>query len=299
MSGEQRERREPMKPTRTRETQAMPSHFEPRRLGSRRRALASGALLVLAPWITASAAADDFELSFVPKPGAVQAEPPLPDMGSLPVQLVLDDNESEGQTGFNGNTASQFLWFNRFTPETPDFTLTEVWVLFEPGPNMAVDNAIEIVVYQDDDGDPTNGAALLASLEATIQVLDGTTFSIYPTGPIEFRGGGDLLVGVISRFVESGVTSPTFPASVDTTATQDRSWFVAWSGDPPSGDGEPSLPSDNVMIGVNGNWMIRAFGTPAPAIEIPALSGAGPLILALALGFGAWVQLRRRTRVRS
>lgn len=74
-----------MKPTRTRETQAMPSHFEPHRLGSRRRARASGALLVLAP--TASAAADNFELSFVPKPGAMQGEPPLPDMG-LPIQLI-------------------------------------------------------------------------------------------------------------------------------------------------------------------------------------------------------------------
>ena len=259
-----------------------------------RRALPWALALAAAP-VALVAAAEELELSSVLDPQPGPAAPPLPSLAELPIQLAIDDNISDGQSGFNGAAAAQFLWFNRFSPAVPDFDLTEVWVLFEPGDNLAVGAAIEIVIYRDADGDPSNGATLLASSDRTIDILDGSTFSIYPFDPpLEFRGGGDVLVGVIDRFVTSGVTPPTFPASIDTTTSAGRSWFAAWSGDPPAGPGEPTLPTDNVMLPVNGNWMIRAFGVSTSAIDIPSLSGAGPIFLAMALAFAGWISLRRR-----
>jgi hypothetical protein len=231
----------------------------------------------------------------------VLALPPLPPPSEFAVQLVLDDDMAEGDFGVgSGGQARQFLWFNRFTTSDP-FTLEQVWVLFAPGPNITVGAPIELAIYHDTDGDPTNGADLLATFQRTILVADGVTFSIYDLAPaVSIPESGDVLIGVVNRFVESGVTSPTFPATVDTTASQQRSWFAVWSGDPPE---PPELPSDSVMLlvdnalpGLAGNWMIRGFGSSAPVLAIPVLGTPGLLILTVLLAGGAlWNVHRRKT----
>ncbi len=225
-------------------------------------------------------------------PAAVPAGPALPDLAALPVQLVLDDGTFETVFGVGGVTARQFLWFTQFAlpPGAQNLSLQEIWVLFPPGANMVVGDAIELVVYQDFDGDPTNGANLLATVDETIQTLDGTTFSVYSIPPVEVVGGGDVLIGVVSRFIDSGVTPfPTLPAAVDASVSDGSGWFASWTGDPPN---PPELPSDLVMQPFNasfaGVWMIRAFGRPIPDYQVvPSVGTWGLIALALALAFAA------------
>lgn len=236
------------------------------------------------------------ELAVVPHDFGSPLAPDLPDPTDLPVQLVLDDDSAEGVFGILGGTARQFLWFNSFA-SPGDFRLEEIWVLFPDGPDVPLGGDVQLAVFQDPDGDPTNGAQLLATYDETIQVVDGTTFSVYELDPpLDFQGGGDLLVGVVNRYYQTGIDPPpTEPAAVDTTASQGRSYFALWSGDAPA---DLAL-GDAILIDVladtsAGNHMIRAFGGSTPAIDVPTLGGAGLLLLIAALGLGGFALIRRR-----
>ena len=267
---------------------------------SRRRG--RGALVIAALWIGAlgggvarAEAPAAVEWSF--EPGGVLSGGTVPALPDLPIQLIVDDDSPEGQFGIGGATAQQFLWFNQFDrPTLLNYDLEEIWVLFPPGPNLAVGEPIQLVVYVDPDSDPSNGAELLATFDETIQEVDGGTFSVYPLDPpVAVQTAGDLLIGVVSRFVESGVTGPTEPAALDTTASLGRSWLAVWTTDPPL---EPALPPDlfidRVDVFVAGNWMIRGFGSPRSIVEVPTLGGAGLALLAgLLVAAGGFLARRR------
>lgn len=233
-----------------------------------------------------------------PVPG--DAAPDLPGLGVFELQLVLDDGSAEGAFGAAGAAARQFLWFQRSSPAADDFDLEEIWVLFPEDPEIAPGAAIQLVAYQDVDGDPTDGAALLLALDEVVQAADGSTFSIYSLpAAVEFRGGGDLLIGVVNRFVVSGQTPVTQPAALDSTSSQGRSWVATWSGDPPD---PPVLPPDGSLFLIDdlqpGNWMVRGFGTPMPVVSVPVLSAWGVASLILLIGcVGAWA-LRRDLALR-
>ncbi len=265
--------------------------------------LALAIVLVLCLFSSAAAVAQGpqtLATHFRPNSSPAPSTPPVPEAVSF--SFVVDDNSSEGSFGVAGPgaTAQQFLWFNRF-PMTENLLLEEIWVLFAPGPNMAVGNDIQLVVYRDSDSDPTNGATLLATYDQTIQQLDGTSFSIYPIpGGLLVPGGGDLLVGVINRFVVSGVTGTTDPATLDTTASLGQSWLAVWSGDPPLA---PELPPDSLIALIDnfapGNWMIRAFGTTPPVAVIPTLDPFALAFLAALLALAAMTALWRMRRRRA
>jgi len=193
------------------------------------------------------------------------------------VSLVLDDNQHETAYGVNNNTAetaTQFIWFNRFTPAPADlpFALNEIRVLFDDfsgALDVDVGDAIDLVVYHDSDGNPTNGATWLATLNETIQAVDGSTWSVYNLStPVTISGSGDVLIGVIDRFITSGVSPRNWPATIDTTSSQERSYIGWWSGDPPD---PATLPPDtlNLMTDTSaGNWMIRGYGATSTSDEI-------------------------------
>ena len=237
-----------------------------------------------------------FELTFEPPAFPQRAGPPLPDPDLFPVQLVLDDDRAEGVFGFAGSGARQFLWFQRFDGPGP-FVLKEVWVLFPPGMDVPVDGDVQLAVYRDPDGDPTDGAELLATYDGTIQAADGDTFSVYPLSPeLQIVDSGDVLIGVVNRYFDTGFDPPpTRPAALDTTDSRDRAWFALWTGDPP-----PSPELDGAVVidvldgAVSGNWMIRGFGTPVPVTEIPTLGDVGLALLVLLLAGAAAARLRRR-----
>ncbi|NJL29613.1 MAG: hypothetical protein HC897_17855 [Thermoanaerobaculia bacterium] len=261
--------------------------------------------IVVAGWLTllmaGHAGAQENSVELVSAPLAaptVPTAPPLPPLDQFPIQLVLDDDVAESTTGVLGpGGGKQFLWFNRFA-SPGQFRLEQIWVLFPPGANITVGAPVQLVVYHDPDGDPTTGADLLATLNETIQVLDGATFSVYDLAPtVDVPAGGDVLIGVVDRFVVSGVTPLTQAAAIDTSATQQRSWLATWIGDPPAA---PTLPSDGALVllddllpTVAGNWMIRGFGSQPPNLDVPVLSSAGLIALALLLAAGGLVGLRR------
>ena len=106
----------------------------------------------------------------------------------------------------------------------------------------------------------------MGTYNVTIQNVDGTTWDNYTLGtPLLLGGPGDVLIGAINRWVNSCVTPSQWPANIDQTASQGRSWIGWWNADPPV---PPALPPDNTFglidsFGYPGNWMIRASGTTA------------------------------------
>lgn len=215
--------------------------------------------------------------------------------GGFGVSLVLDDGSTEGSLGVSAAAAAkQFLWFNQFQSPGP-MVLQEIQVLFPSGPNMTVGAAVDLVVYHDSDGDPTNGADLLLTMAETIQAVDGATLSVYPlAAPLPLAAGGDILIGVVPRFIVSGVTSPTSPAALDTTSSSGRSWVAVWTGDPPN---PAILPPDGsldlVDVFLAGNWIIRGFGDPVPIVEIPTLGSMGQGLMIFLFFVAVGWRLRR------
>ncbi len=225
--------------------------------------------------------------------------PPVETLGAppdLPIHLILDDGSHETDIGFGTNTAFQFLWLNRFESPSSAFDLKEIHVLFPADPEIVPGAAVQLVVYRDPDGDPTTGAELVAAIDESIEVADGVSFSVYPLDPpVRLLGAGDVLIGVVNRFVESGVSPVSRPAALDGTDSAGRSWVALWTGDPPD---PPVLPPDLFIDTIDflepGNWMIRGFGAPVPLVEIPTLDSIGLAGLALLLGLTGLVLLRRR-----
>ncbi|MFQ5584123.1 MAG: FlgD immunoglobulin-like domain containing protein, partial [Calditrichia bacterium] len=181
------------------------------------------------------------------------------------VSLILDDGSRENSIGLTAG--GQFLWFNRFTPAPSDFpfTLEEVQILFGMGVGVNVGEEVDIYVYEDTDGDgdPGTGAVVLGQLNnAAVQFVDDVNFSVYAFPPTQINGPGDVLIAVVNR--TAGIAAGTFPAAIDQTASQVRSWVGTYTvGDPPD---PPTLPADDLWgtidsFGLAGNWMVRGFGS--------------------------------------
>ena len=201
-------------------------------------------------------------------------DPPAPPSDGS-VSLVTDDSINENHIGVNDGSdgvAIQFIWLNRFTPNPAGypFTLNEIWVMFGDSTgitNVNVGDAIDLVVYEDADGDPANGATWLATFNETVQSMDGSTWSVYSlVSPVILNGpAGDVLIGAINRYTVSDVSPSSFPAALDTTEPQGLSWTGWWSADPPN---PAILPPDDTFGtiesvtggAITGNWLIRGYG---------------------------------------
>jgi hypothetical protein len=203
----------------------------------------------------------------------------IPPVIEVPVSLVLDDASAENYIGLNDGTFGyQFIWLNRFTPVPSQFpfNLTNISVVLG-ATGVAVGDPIDLVVYEDTDadGDPSD-ATWLATYNVTVQFNDGLTWNVYPlTSPLLLSGPGDVLIGAINRYQVSGVEPADFPAALDLTATQQRSWVGAWSGDPPN---PAILPPDAgglwglIDAWYPGNWMVRGYGETVGGFDVPWLS---------------------------
>ncbi|MCG8459521.1 MAG: hypothetical protein MI919_24850, partial [Holophagales bacterium] len=100
--------------------------------------------------------AEDFDWFFVPRAAGENGEAPE-GVTTPPLAMVVDDGIAEGDFGVGGSTAQQFLWFNRLTAPRP-LRLEEIHVLFPAAAgSLDVGAAIELLVYEDADGDPSNG----------------------------------------------------------------------------------------------------------------------------------------------
>lgn len=181
------------------------------------------------------------------------------------VPLALDDGLAEWPLGVDdGENAYQFIWLNRFTPSTSDFpfNLTQIWVKFDSAGGVSAGESIDLIVYEDNDSDPTNGASWLATYNEIILEVDGITWSVYDLDPpLLLDNPGDVIIAVINRYVVDGVSPTSYPALLDITTSQDRSWIGWWYTAPPN---PPILPPDlNFELMANedaGNWLVRGFG---------------------------------------
>jgi photosystem II stability/assembly factor-like uncharacterized protein len=193
------------------------------------------------------------------------------------VQLILDDGSRENAIGLTNG--GQFLWLNRFTPSPSDFpfTLDEIHVLFGAGTGVNVGELVDIYVYEDTDGDgdPGTGANFLGALNnAAVQFVDDVNFSIYSIAPITMNGPGDVLIAVVNR--TAGTDPSEYPAAVDQTSSQSRSWIGTYqAGNPPD---PPPLPADDLWgiidsFNFPGNWMIRGFGSTSGGEEFIEILG--------------------------
>jgi hypothetical protein len=184
-----------------------------------------------------------------------------PDAGT--VNLVVDDGSQENNIGLT--SGGQFLWLNRFTPAPGEFpfTLDEVQILFDTGIGVNVGEIVDVYIYSDADGNPANGATWEASYtNLAVQATDGTTWSVYDLGAgVDLTGPGDVLIAVVNR--TAGTNPGEYPASIDQTASQQRSWVGIYNAGNPGNP--PTLPADAFFntidnAGLPGNWMVRGSG---------------------------------------
>lgn len=205
------------------------------------------------------------------------------------VEFILDDGTQETAIG----DGQPFVWLNNFTPAAGEypFRLDQVQI-FWASTYMETGDDFSLYIYQDEDGDPSNGMDLVSSYVMTVGVVDDFDFYDLPDGPI-LEGPGDFAIAVVNRFAATGVND--FPAAIDTTATQARSWAGSYTGavsDP------PEIPSDNGFdlidnFGFPGNWMIRATGTRVNLVPTLGEWGMGALIVLL---LGASLVIIRKRR---
>jgi hypothetical protein len=177
-----------------------------------------------------------------------------------PVSLVLDDGTVDNNIGIGG--ASEMIWVNRFTPAGGEFPfrLQQVQIWFSTSGNTAVGQSIQIVVYENTTGgnDPAVGSNLLYQYNTTIQAVDAWNVYDLPD-EVLLNGPGDVVIGVINTYLPG---SSYFPAALDQTASQQRSWAGWWTT--PTHPEPPTLPPDNSWVLIDnyfpGNWMIRGYG---------------------------------------
>jgi hypothetical protein len=198
----------------------------------------------------------------------VETNPPIV---NAPVSLVLDDGSRENDIGIGGTL--EMIWVNRFTPDPGlfPFSLTEVQVYFSSVGLVNVGDDMKLVIYENTTGnnDPAVGSNLLASFDVTVQALNVWNVYTLPV-PVTFAGPGDAVVGLIGMEVPG---TSYWPASIDQTATQARSWAGWWNSSPPPVP--PLLPPPNwtlIDAYFPGNWMVRGYGETGGAPDIPWLS---------------------------
>jgi subtilisin family serine protease len=214
----------------------------------------------------------ELTLGFVPASPAAREATVIQQALDGAVSLEIDDGDAEtslGVTSGSSGVSFQFIWLNRFSPAVADFPLIleQIQVFFDGiGQGASVGDAIDLVVYRDADGNPANGATWLATYSETVKAADGTNWSVYDLDPaVTISSPGDVLIGVINRYVSSSSTPANYPAALDESASQRRSWIGWWNGDPPDPAVLPPTSSFDLVddingSGVPGNWMIRGYG---------------------------------------
>lgn len=202
-----------------------------------------------------------------------------------PISFILDDGSIEGSIGFGtqGPPASESaaIWLNRFTPGGGfPITLTQIQVYWpSQGDNdpLFIGQPIKLLVYNDTDGDgnPSN-ATKLAEISASIGITNA--FQTYNMN-VTVNGPGDIYIGFEDFWAEPGYQPRLFPAAIDKTQTQQRSWIAGMgSGAPPDRDnlgGNDLLGTIENLSGgsISGNWIIRAYGNDAlPLTRTPTLT---------------------------
>ncbi len=245
-------------------------------------------------------------MTFRASPSAQGGQVPAGDAPAGGPNYILDDGSYENSIGLtNQVTSNTAAWLNRFSPATFPETIDVVQVLWPTqadAQRALIGDPVTILLYSDTDGDGNPANAVLVYQEAfVIGVQDGASFETYDltVNPL-FAGPGDVYIGFRDDWNLGGATPANFPAALDQTASQGRSWVA--------GNGTTGIDVDINNLGANpllgtidgfglpGNWMIRAVGVAATLVcngpIVGFESGALPVdwsITTLALPGGEFV----------
>jgi len=167
------------------------------------------------------------------------------------------------------------LWLNRFTPDPADYpiTLTSISTIFGDGAGWnAQGDHINVYVYTDTDGNPSNGAttAVGAYVGYAMPAPSNNFTTITLPIPIVVDGPGDILIALTNPAPDVG----SRPASADTGPYSGRSYLALFNDTGVQPElGLINLVQNPLLIqGFTGNWLIRAAGTNA--IGQPIVLGA-------------------------
>jgi hypothetical protein len=186
-----------------------------------------------------------------------------------PISFILDDGTQENSVGWTNSTMNfTAIWINRFSPAPSDFPiqLQQISIMW-PNNAALVGKNVALLVYRDADanGDPSNATKVAQINGQTISVADGVTFQNFPVNVV-VPGPGDIYIGFADTYNSGGVSPRTFPAPLDTTASQVRSWVSAMDDatDPDFDNlgNNDNLGTIDTLSGgaLAGNWVIRASG---------------------------------------
>ncbi len=194
------------------------------------------------------------------------AGPSLPGQGGSvrADEYTLDDGVSENSVGLTAGGTFGFI--NQFFTAPGAELLTGIsttWgtPAFPGSSGVVAGQAFNVYVWIDGNGDanPTNagGAPLVASAAGTVAAGSIDT-DVFQTVPIAFD-----LTGITSFYVGVDITHPggTYPAPLDQTAPQGRSWVAFGAPFPANLSGALNMDA----IGLPGNWLVRANAIPEPA----------------------------------
>jgi len=183
------------------------------------------------------------------------------------VALVLDDGTPDPL--YSATYDGPFIWLNQFTPDTDQlpFALNQVQVWWSSDNNIPIGAHFDVYVYTDADRDPSNGATLVASLPGqSVTTLDGFQTIALPRPVTIGRDDGDVLIAVVASDGMIAADNSQFPAAIDPSSTQRRSWIGVYANGAPSvpavlpADGTFGVVEDVSNGNITGNWMIRGGG---------------------------------------
>lgn len=172
------------------------------------------------------------------------------------------DHFSAGYTAIGCGESCPMLWANRFSPPPDAFPLTLRTVTFLTGSAAYVHagDRFDVYVYQDDDRDPRNGAALAGSQRGYAVATTGARLrSINLDPPIVLDGPGDVVIAMTNP-----AGNGPGPAAGELSNFRGRSYVGNYTGeDPDLGSAEVNLRLNPEAIGSRANFVIRGYGTTA------------------------------------
>ena len=162
-----------------------------------------------------------------------------------------------------------FLWMNRYTPDAGEFpiTLNSITTIFGSGAgwNGAGDH-INVYVYQDGDGDPTNGATLVGSYIGYTMPTPVNSFATItlPT-PIVINGPGDVIIALTNPTGNTGSRPAAMDAGVGYVTNRsyisNGTYVDTVAGSPPDLGSATVDPVPMDAIGISKTLVIRGTGT--------------------------------------
>jgi hypothetical protein len=183
-------------------------------------------------------------------------------------EYTIDDGVAENSVGLTGG--GTMTWANRFTSLPGLGTITGINIAFGT-PAAMNGSAVTVGIWSDpnNDGSPADGVLLSSVVGVVSGAADTTPANVFVTFDIpdvSIPAGQNFFLGAVMVHANG-----QFPAAIDQTASQTRSWVGI-------GNGWTGTIGEIGSFGLPGNWQIRGNAIPGPGSI--ALLGLGGLVAA-------------------